>query len=46
LADHHKASFTDLAEHEATYKGFLTLLKISAGASAVSLLLMFFFLAR
>lgn len=46
MVDHHKASFTDLSEHEATYKGFLTLLKIGSGASVVTLLLMYLFLTR
>jgi hypothetical protein len=47
MADHHRtASATDIAEHEATYKGFLTLLKVSTAACVVTLLLLFFFLAR
>ena len=36
----------DMAEHERTYRGFLLAIKLSAAATAVTLLLMFFFLAR
>jgi len=36
----------DWAEHEKTYNGFLWLLKFSAAASAITLLALFFFLAR
>jgi hypothetical protein len=43
MADHHAS--TNLAEHEATYRGFLTLLKFAAAASLVSLLLLYYFLA-
>lgn len=46
MADHHKHASADLAEHEATYHGFLTLLKVSAGASIVTLLLLYFLLVR
>jgi hypothetical protein len=46
MANHHNGASSDLAEHEATYRGFLTLLKVGTAASVVSLLLMYFFLAR
>lgn len=36
----------DIAEHEATYRGFLMLLKVSLAVSAVTLSLLYFFLAR
>jgi hypothetical protein len=45
MADHHETS-TDMTEHLATYRGFLTLLKVAAVASIVSLLLLYFLLAR
>ncbi|MBY6241748.1 aa3-type cytochrome c oxidase subunit IV [Methylosinus sp. Sm6] len=47
MAEHHKAASGDeFAEHEATYKGFLKLLKISTGATIAALVLLYFFLAR
>ncbi len=46
MTGHHTHASTDLAEHEATYQGFLTLLKVSAGASVATLALMYFFLVR
>jgi hypothetical protein len=47
MADHHKAATgAEFAEHEATYKGFLKLLKISTGASIATLALLYFFLAH
>lgn len=46
MVDHPSRAPTDFAEHEATYRGFLTLLKVSAAASVVSLALLYFFLAR
>jgi uncharacterized membrane-anchored protein len=45
MADHHETS-TDMAEHLATYHGFLTMLKVGTAASVLSLALMYFFLAR
>ncbi len=36
----------DLAARERTYRGFLLLIKISAAATAVTLVLLYFFLAR
>ena len=45
MADHHETS-TDMAEHLATYHGFLTILKVGTAVSVISLLLMYFFLAR
>lgn len=45
MADHHGTS-TDMAEHLATYRGFLMLLKVGTAASVISLLLMYFLLAR
>lgn len=46
MADHHTYASTDLAEHEATYRGFLVLLKFGAAASIISLALLYFFLVR
>jgi hypothetical protein len=46
MADHHHETSGDIAEHLATYHGFLTLLKVGTAASVVTLLLMYFFLAR
>ncbi|ATQ68714.1 MULTISPECIES: aa3-type cytochrome c oxidase subunit IV [Methylosinus] len=47
MGEHHKvASSAEFAEHEATYKGFLTLLKVSTAACVVTLLLLFFFVAH
>ncbi len=39
-------SDSDWAEHLRTYNAFLLLLKIAAGATAVVLLALYFFLAR
>jgi hypothetical protein len=36
----------DMAEHERTYRGFLLVLKLSAAVTAVTLLMLYFFLAR
>jgi hypothetical protein len=36
----------DWAEHEKTYNGFLWLLKFSAGASALTLAVLYFLFAR
>ncbi len=36
----------DMAEHERTYRGFLLTLKLSGAVTAVTLILMYFFLAR
>lgn len=46
MADHHHETSSDIAEHLATYNGFLTLLKVGTAASVVTLLLLYFFLAR
>lgn len=39
-------SFHDMAAHERTFRGFVLLLEIIAGISILTLLLLFFFLAR
>jgi Bacterial aa3 type cytochrome c oxidase subunit IV len=39
-------SFHDMAAHQQTFRGFILLLEITAGISAVTLILLFFFLAR
>jgi hypothetical protein len=41
-----EGSNSDLAAHERTYHGFLLLLKFSAAISAVTMALLYFFLAR
>lgn len=46
MVDHPTRAPKDFAEHEATYHGFLTLLKVSAAASVISLALLYVFLAR
>lgn len=46
MADHQTRAPTDFAEHEATYHGFLTLMKVAVVASVASLSLLYFFLAR
>lgn len=47
MAEHHKsAPSAEFAAHEATYQGFLTLLKVATIASVATLALMYLFLAR
>lgn len=46
MASHHTQASTNLAEHEATYRGFLVLLKVSAAGSLASLAALYFFLVR
>lgn len=44
---HHCTNATgDLADHKATYRGFLLLVKISAAVSLISLGLIYFLLAH
>jgi Bacterial aa3 type cytochrome c oxidase subunit IV len=40
------SSFHDMAAHEQTFRGFILLLEIAAGVSALTLILLFFFFAR
>ncbi len=44
--NYEQASQQDMAEHLKTYRGFIRLIEISGAATAITLLLMFFFLAR
>jgi hypothetical protein len=47
MADHHHhAPTADFADHEATYRGFLTLLKVGTAGSVITLALMFLFLTH
>ena len=50
MADHYTQapvdSIQDVAAHEKTYRGFLRLLEIGAALSVVTLLLLYYFLAR
>jgi hypothetical protein len=46
MADHRSGASANFAEHEATYRSFLLLLKVSFAATAVTLGLLYYFLAR
>jgi hypothetical protein len=46
MSSNQDVSSANMAEHERTYHGFLLALKISAAATAATLLLMYFFLVR
>jgi hypothetical protein len=46
MADNRTDVSIDLAEHEATYRGFLLLMKVTLAATIITLGLLYFFLVR